>query len=137
MKKISALAVAMLFVAGCQNFDLNPFDSNKEDTPNPCPTVSADAVPAAVTSAFQELYPQVTVTTWFNKDNTGYCALFTDHSIKKLVRISNDGTFVNEELITDQQQEDHHCGGSQGHNCGNPGNSGNSDSGCECDTKNN
>lgn len=129
MKKISALALALLFVAGCQNFDLNPFNSNKEDTPNLCPTVNADAVPAAVTSAFKELYPEVTVTKWFNKDNTGYCALFTDNGIQKLVRISNEGTFVNEELVADQQQE----GDFQDHNCNH---SGNSASGCECDTGN-
>ena len=129
MKSIITFAVCLTIMASCSNFpDLNPFDSNKEDTPNLCPTVNADAVPATVTSAFRELYPGMTVTTWFNKDNTGYCALFTDNGVQKLVRINNDGTFVSEELTGDQQQ-----GGDFQDN--NSDSSNNSDTGCECDTE--
>ena len=130
MKKISALAVAMLLLAGCVNFDLSPCGSDKEETPNFCPTVNADAVPEVVTSVFKELYPEATVTTWFNKDNTAYCALFSNNSVKKLVQIKNNGTFVSEESVADPQQS----GNCQGHNgCGSQNNS---DPGCVCDTGN-
>ena len=63
-----------------------------------CPVVNPEAVPFTVLAAFQNKYPSDTVITWFNKDNSGYCAYFeTKDFVDKIVQFTNSGAFINEE----------------------------------------
>ena len=77
-----------------------------------CAVVTADQIPSEVTSAFSTKYPGASVEKWFNKDGTGFCALFTLGGKKTLVQFNNDGSFVKEEDDMDEQGDhqdgDHH-----------------------------
>ena len=110
MKYLVLLPLFAIAFASC--------DKN-EDTKNVCPVIAAEGLPKVVTSAFSAKYNGVSVQKWFNKDNKGYCALFTVTGTKKLAQFDNDGNFVKEK--TDLQQEGEHQD--------------NEDDGeCECDT---
>ncbi|MCW3106427.1 MAG: hypothetical protein JWQ09_933 [Segetibacter sp.] len=51
-------------------------------------------------------YPATTVTTWFNKDSVAFSAFFTISGVEKLTQFANDGTFIKEEIETNQEAED-------------------------------
>ncbi len=100
MKKIfvsiaALLCTALLIFISCEK---------EKEKKNICPIVEASSVPATIISVFSEKYPNEKVTTWFNKDNVGYCAYFISGNIKKLAKFSNDGTFISEE--TEGNHED-------------------------------
>lgn len=98
------VAAIALSIASCEKMQhLNPFDKHKEQEQASCPVVTSENVPAAVTTAFAEKYAGATVTTWFNKDNTGYCASFTNNGVETKALFNNDGTFAKEETETHQK----------------------------------
>ena len=70
-----------------------------------CPVVATNAVPQIVKDSFAVRYPATTVTTWFNKDSVGYCAYFTMEGIEKLSLFGNNGTFVKEQIETNESGE--------------------------------
>ncbi len=103
-------ALAMIF-ASCE----------KENEHNDdCPVISEKLIASAVSQAFKEKYSTAVVDKWFNKDNTGYCALFIIDGRKMLSQFSNDGTFVHEEADVEQEGEHE--------------NNDDKDSGCECES---
>jgi len=115
MKTLLIILIGLTTFTSCEKGNL--FDKNKKD--KPCAVVSVETMPSSVTTAFQTKYPGITVEKWFNKDNTGYCALFTLNGKKTLSQFNNDGGFVKEESEVEQQ--------------GNHQDGNNSDSGCECE----
>ena len=79
-------------------------EKEREDDDNPCSVVDASLVPQMVRDSFAVKYPALSVTKWFNKDNIGFCAFFsTSTSTKKLAQFANDGSFVKEEVESDDQ----------------------------------
>lgn len=76
-----------------------------ETVENRCPVVAESAVPQIVKDSFSFRYPAATVTTWFNKDSAAYCAYFTIGGIEKLSQFGNNGTFVKEQIETNQSGE--------------------------------
>jgi hypothetical protein len=113
MKKLFIILIATLFFASCEKLGLDKKDK-------PCPTVSADAVPVAVTKAFQDKHPEVTDKTWFNKDNNSYVALFDNNGKETFAYFDNSGNFQKEE-IDNEQEGDHQD------------NDDDDDKGCECE----
>jgi len=104
MKKIIILAAFAITIASCEKMQqLNIFDKHKDKEQTPCPVVVSENLPSAVLTAFAEKYPGATVTTWFNKDNTGYCAVFTNNGVETKALFNNDGTFSKEEIETHQK----------------------------------
>ena len=100
MKKACILAiVARTDFLSCKK-------EGKEKAENLCPVVDASAVPQVVKDAFVAKYPATTVTTWFNKDSVAFCAFFTISGVEKLTQFANDGTFIKEEIETNQEAED-------------------------------
>ena len=76
---------------------------NKKENYEPetliCPAINRNAVPVAVTAAFQNKYPSDSVDTWFRKDSIGYCAYFIQKdSVEKLAEFSNTGSFIQENI---------------------------------------
>lgn len=117
MKQLAFIAFTVILFTSCQKLkDINPFDKEKKETP--CAVVSSEAVPQAVKDNFSVKYAGQTVTTWFNKDGSGFCAEFTQNGVKTLAQFNNDGTFVKEE--NDSHQE----GGHKDKNA---------DTGCSCE----
>lgn len=117
MKKTIILSLALITcLTACEKMEL--FDRDKKD--KPCAIVSSETLPSEVSVAFQTKYQGATVETWFNKDNIGYCALFTFNSVKTLAQFNNDGSFVKEE--TEVEQEGEH-------------EDEDNDSGCECEVE--
>jgi thioredoxin-related protein len=118
MKKIVliALTASIVFIA-CSKDDKN------EKAENTCPEVAASMVPQIVKDSFAIRYPANTVIIWFDKDNVGYCAYFVVAGIDKLARFSNNGSFIKEELETEQD----------GQNEDSTVTNGKSTMGCECE----
>ena len=116
MKNFTLLAIVLIFLASCEKFHL--FNKEKE---NLCPVVTSEQMPAVVTKAFSTKYTGTMVTTWFNKDNTGYCAVFISNGNQTKALFDNNGNFVKEEteLENNNQTGDHQDG----------------DGGCECELK--
>ena len=112
MKKLLIIAMGLFLFASC----------DKEHEGPPCPTVAADAVPAAVTKAFQDKHPGTTAKTWYNKDNKSFVAQFDSNGKEALDFFDNNGNFQNEEIDGDNQQGDHQDGDDD-------------DGGCECGTE--
>ncbi|MBI4932168.1 MAG: hypothetical protein HY841_15525 [Bacteroidetes bacterium] len=113
MKKLLIISVAVLLFASCEKLGMG----KKHKT---CATVSADAVPAAVTKAFSDKHPGIAVTNWFNKDDKGYAARFNSRGKDALDFFDNNGNFQKEEVDEDNQQGNHQDG--------------DDDDGCECET---
>lgn len=109
---LSALIITGLTSCEKQEF----FSRDKKDIP--CPIVSSEAIPSAVSAALQTKYQAVTVETWFNKDDTGYCAMFTRNGVKTLVQFDNNGNFIKEQTEIEQENEDN-----------------DKDTGCECEVE--
>ncbi len=95
----------------------------KEPSANLCPVVDASAVSMAVKDSFAVRYPAISVTTWFNKDSVAFCAFFTISGIEKLAQFSNNGSFIKEEIETNQEGEHQDSTGI-----------GVKTTGCECET---
>ncbi len=81
-------------------------EKEKAEAPeNLCPVVAASAVPQSVKDSFMVRYPATTVTTWFNKDNVSYCAFFTSAGVEKLTQFANNGSFIKEQIETNESGE--------------------------------
>ncbi len=98
MKKIILVGIVVMGVTACEKLGL------KKD--KPCAQLSSEAVPESVKGSFTQKYPDATVTTWFNKDNGGFSALFTQNGNQTLVQFNNDGKFVKEEIDNDDEDND-------------------------------
>ena len=83
------------------------FSCKKEEKElkNLCPIVMASDVPNAVKESFLKIYPSTTVSTWFYKDSSSYCALFSVGTIKKLAQFDIKGDFIRESVELDQEGE--------------------------------
>ena len=104
MKKIffiATVSAAVIFFA-CKK-------ESKEKSEKLCPVVAVSVVPQVVKDAFTVKYPATNVITWFNKDSVAFCAYFkTSANIEKLAEFANNGSFIKEEIETNQsgQHED-------------------------------
>ena len=119
MKKVFIVTVALTAIF---------FSCKKEasETPeNLCPTVLESAVPQAVKDSFAVRYPATLVTTWFNKDNAGFCAFFTTGTVEKLVEYSATGIFIKENVETHNDANDNDSTNTNG---------GKTTTSCECET---
>ena len=117
MKKIALIGLVALVFAACHKME-----RGHEDTP--CPVVSTESVPKNVKEAFTTKYPGAIVSTWFNKDNNGFTAMFTQNGNETYAQFNNDGAFINEDNYDNQQREHH---GNKHDN--------EDDEGCSCDTE--
>lgn len=106
----------MLFILAIATIVISCEKENEHK--NLCLVISEKAVPSSVSSAFQEKYSNVVVEKWFNKDNNGYCALFTFNGKETKALFSNFGNFQKEEVDQKGEHED------------------NDDNGCKCDIEN-
>ena len=114
MKKLIIISISVLFLASCEKLGL-------EKKHKPCATVSQDAVPTSVVSAFQTKHPGISAKKWFNKDNNGYTALFDSNGKEALDFFDNSGNFQKEEIDGDNQTGNH--------------DDRDDDDGCECETE--
>ena len=99
MKKIllAILIAAPVIFFACEK-------KEKDKAENICPTVAASAVPKAVKDSFTMRYPGTNVTTWFNKDSVAFCAYFiTAANVEKMAQFANSGSFIKEEIETQQE----------------------------------
>lgn len=96
-----------------------------EKADNLCPVVAASAVPQLVKDSFAVRYPATIVITWFYKDSSSYCAAFKMTSVEKLAQFAPNGSFIKEELETEQEGE---------HN-DSTSNGGKIAAGCKCETE--
>jgi len=110
MKKLLILVLAFTIFTACEKL---------ERERKACPTISSEAVPSTVMITFTTKYSETTVVkTWFNKDNKGYCALFTLNGKETKAFFDNNGNFQKEEIEQEGEHED---------------NDADDDSGCECE----
>ena len=114
MKKLLIVCGIGLIFASCEKLGIEPKHK-------PCSTVTLDAIPASVVSAFEARHPGTTAKTWFNKDDKGYVALFDSNGKDGLDFFDKDGNFQKEEIDGDNQQGNHQDG--------------DDDKGCECETE--
>lgn len=70
-----------------------------------CPVIEESLVPQIVKDSFAIRYPGTSVTTWFNKDSIGYCSFFTISGVDKLAEFALNGSFVKDEIETEQDGE--------------------------------
>ena len=68
----------------------------------PCATVNSETVPQTVKDSFTRQYPGTNVNTWFNKDNNGYSALFTQNGTLIIAQFNNDGVLIKEGAESNQ-----------------------------------
>lgn len=116
MKKIVFIGLLVMTITACQKLEnLNPFKKEHQD--KPCAIVNSEAVPQSVNDAFNIKYQGVNVTTWFNKDGIGFCALFTQNGMQTIAQFSNDGIFVKEEAGNNQEGEHNDNNESKGCSC--------------------
>ena len=97
MKKILFMAIAAVLVLMACSKERN------EKGENLCPVIAESVVPQVVKDSFLIRYPATAVTTWFYKDSSSYCALFTLSAVEKLAQFSPDGTFLEEIIETHQE----------------------------------
>ena len=83
------------------------FSCKKEEdkSENLCPEIAASAVPQSVKDSFAVRYPTDVVKKWFNKDSVAFCAFFITSGVEKLAQFANNGTFIKEEIETEQHGE--------------------------------
>ncbi len=109
MKKILFILAIATIIISCEK---------ETEHKNLCPVISDKVVPASVSRAFQQKYPNVIADKWFNKDNNGYCALFTFNGKETKALFDNNGNFQKEEIDQEGEHEDN-----------------DNDTGCECETE--
>ena len=97
MKKILFILVVAATFVSCKK---------ENDNDNLCPSVSEKAVPPSVSNALREKYPTAIVEKWFNKDNKGYCALFTYNGKETKVLFDNNGIFQKQEIEGIDEKDD-------------------------------
>jgi hypothetical protein len=112
MKKFILLIAAITLLCSCEDSEL----FQKKEKKNICPIVTSDLVPGTVTTAFTAKYSSASAITWFDKDGTGYCAIFTFNGSETKAFYDKTGNFVSEEVEQDGDNNNH-----------------DNDSGCECE----
>ncbi len=118
MNKVFAIAIILTLLVACQKMEkINPFEKKEKDNEkeNACAIVNAEQIPSVVLSSLQAKYPGVTVDKWFNKDNIGFCGLFTFNGNKTISQFNNDGSFVIEEI--DNDHGDNHQSNHESNGC--------------------
>ncbi len=93
-------AIVILFVvllASCEKHGMRDHEDDDDDMKK-CESVTNEAVPTQVQSAFKTKYPQNTAEKWFNKDGKGFTAVYTQNGTKMLSQFDNDGTFKTENV---------------------------------------
>ena len=116
MKKIIPLGlIAIVIFFSCKK-------EGNDKAKNLCPVVAESLVPQVVKDSFVVRYPATIVTTWFYKDSSSYCALFTISAVNKLAQFAPHGGFIKEEIETHQEGENVDSTG------------GKVTTGCECET---
>ncbi len=127
LRTFNTIAVAAMAFILAVIFSISFSSCKKEgkEAKNLCPVVAASAVPQVVKNSFAVKYPATIVTTWFYKDSSSYCALFTISSVQKLAQFASNGTFIQEEIETDQE----------GQHQDSTGTGGKTTTGCECETQ--
>ena len=93
---IFATVSASVFFSSCKK---EVVDKEK----NSCPVVDVSAVPDVVKNSFNTRYPGISVATWFNKDNNSFCAYFIINGGDELAQFANDGNFITEQILTDEE----------------------------------
>lgn len=121
-----AIPVLLLMLAFIFSISFSSCKKESKETENLCPIVAASAVPQVVKDSFAVRYPATTVTTWFYKDSSSYCAFFTISAVEKLAHFAANGTFIQEE-IENHQEGEHQDTGIDGKTT----------TGCECETPHN
>lgn len=96
------------------------FDKEKKEKENLCPVVELSAVPQAVVDSFNSNFPGMNVVNWFDKDGTGFSALFTKENQETIAHFDLNGVLVRTEVDVEQE--------------GNHSDSEEEDTGCECET---
>lgn len=95
MKKVLFAVSLITLLAACSK-------EGKKENENHCPVVSAGAVPQVVKDSFAVRYSGMAVNTWFQKDNTGYCAYFIQPvNQRKLAEFNTSGVFLGEKIDID------------------------------------
>lgn len=118
MKKVILIFSAAILVS-CQKADMEGNESGDMETMNTCAVVSNDAVPNVVQDAFTAKYPQNKAEKWYNKDNNGFSALFTQNGSKTVAQFDNDGTFRTEIVPVSSVTPSTSVPGNQPSPCGN------------------
>ena len=77
-----------------------------EEAENLCPVVIENLVPQIVKDSFNVHYPSTVVQTWFYKDSSSYCALFTFATQETLAQFAENGSFIKEEIETEHDGND-------------------------------
>ena len=96
MKKILILVIGIILFYSCEKF-------GREKEERRCPLLTAEAVPAKVSDSFRTKYPNTNVEKWYNKDNEGFFAVFNSAGTKKVSLFNNEGGFVNENKLDDDE----------------------------------
>jgi hypothetical protein len=94
MKK-AIVVLSVIFLASCEKMGMHDRDDDDNRT---CECVANESVPSQVQSGFKTKYPQLTADKWFNKDDNGYAAVFTQNGTKMLSEFDNNGTFKMENV---------------------------------------
>lgn len=117
MKIIGVLSLLVILITSCEKErDFNLFDKKEK----PCATVNTEALPENLKSNFSSKYMGATNVTWYDKDETAYCALFTFNGKETKATFDRNGNFSSEET-EDEEDDDNEK----------------EDKGCECDFDNN
>lgn len=128
LKAFNAIGITFIMLLLAVFFSLS-FSSCEKDkhheTENLCPVVAESIVPQVVKDSFVVRYPATVVTTWFYKDSSSYCALFTISSVEKLAQFAVNGTFIKAEIEVHQEGEHSDSTGTGGVKI---------PAGCECET---
>lgn len=94
MKK-AIVILSVIFLASCEKMGMRDRDDDDDKT---CECVANESVPSQVQNGFKTKYPQLTADKWFNKDNDGFAAVFTQNGTKMLSEFDNSGTFKSESV---------------------------------------
>ena len=107
-KAFNAIGITFILLLLAVFFSLS-FSSCEKDkhheTENLCPVVVESLVPQIVRDSFVLRYPATVVKTWFYKDSSSYCALFTISAVEKLAQFTVNGNFIKEEIEVHQEGE--------------------------------
>lgn len=117
MKKPILMGGLVIAITSCEKMkEINPFEK-KDKHEKVCPTVSSETLPSSVVTTFNQKYAGATTITWFDKDGSSYCVVFTLNGKETKALFSKDGVFQSEEI-----EQDNH------------GDHQDNESGCECET---
>ncbi len=94
MKKV-IIVLSLLFLVSCEKHGMRDDD----DDDKKCTVVNNESVPASVQTTFKNKYPQNTAEKWFNKDDNGFTARFSQNGNKVLAHFDSNGNFKTENVM--------------------------------------